>query len=75
MGLLGAYNLPIGSGIAEAVCKTLVKQRLCQSGMKWKTKGGALVLCLRALIYTKERWEQFWEQINQAELIRLAEIH
>jgi len=29
------HNFPIGSGATEAACKTLVKQRLCQSGMKW----------------------------------------
>ena len=29
------HNFPIGSGVTEAACKTLVKQRLCQSGMKW----------------------------------------
>ncbi len=26
-------KLPIGSGVTEAACKTVVKQRLCQSGM------------------------------------------
>ena len=26
--------LPIGSGVTEAACKMIVKQRLCQSGMK-----------------------------------------
>ena len=25
-------NLPIGSGVTEAACKTLIKQRLCNSG-------------------------------------------
>lgn len=30
-----AQGLPIGSGVTEAACKTLVKQRLCGSGMKW----------------------------------------
>jgi len=27
-----AEHLPIGSGVTEAACKTLVKQRLCASG-------------------------------------------
>ena len=27
---------PIGSGVTEAACKVIVKQRLCGSGMKWK---------------------------------------
>ena len=26
---------PIGSSVTETACKTIVKQRLCQSGMKW----------------------------------------
>lgn len=67
-------NFPIGSGVTEAACKTLIKQRLCQSGMKWKNQGIAMVLRLRALISTKGRWEQFWERINQAGIIGLAEI-
>ncbi|OHE78921.1 MAG: hypothetical protein A3F67_07740 [Verrucomicrobia bacterium RIFCSPHIGHO2_12_FULL_41_10] len=67
-------NLPIGSGVTEAACKTLIKQRLCQSGMKWKTQGMSMVLCLRALIYTKSRWDQFWDRINQVGLVGLANI-
>ena len=58
-------NLPIGSGVTEAACKTLVKQRLCQSGMKWVEKGAGIVLSLRSLILSKGRWKQFWEKINQ----------
>jgi hypothetical protein len=34
-----ANHFPIGSGVSEAACKTLVKQRLCCSGMKWKEIG------------------------------------
>ena len=69
-----ALNLPIGSGVTEAACKTLVKQRLCRSGMKWKDKGASLVLRLRALVCTKGCWEQFWERINQAGLVGLGDI-
>ena len=35
-----AKHLPIGSGVTEAACKTLVTQRLKCSGMRWKTEGG-----------------------------------
>jgi quinol monooxygenase YgiN len=58
-------NLPIGSGVTEAACKTLIKQRLCRSGMKWKDKGIKIVLSLRELVQTKGRWKQFWNKINQ----------
>jgi hypothetical protein len=58
-------KLPIGSGVTEAACKTLVKQRLCSSGMKWLDHGASIVLSLRALMLTKERWDQFWSKVNQ----------
>jgi hypothetical protein len=60
-----AEALPIGSGVTEAACKTLVKQRLCASGMRWKNKGARIVLSLRALTHSAGRWAQFWEKINQ----------
>ncbi len=59
-------QLPIGSGVTEAACKTLVKQRLCGSGMRWKMKGAKVVLSLRALVQTTNRWQQFWDKIIQA---------
>jgi len=60
-----AAGLPIGSGVTEAACKTLVKQRLCASGMRWKTQGAGIVLSLRALTHTAGRWAQFWRKIDQ----------
>ena len=60
-----AKGWPIGSGVTEAACKTLVKQRLCASGMRWKEKGAAVVLSLRCLIRSTGRWQQFWGKINQ----------
>ena len=60
-----AAHLPIGSGVTEAACKTLVKMRMCRSGAKWKTKGAGVVLSLRALSYSAGRWEQFWAKVDQ----------
>lgn len=57
-------NLPIGSGVTEAACKTIVKQRLSQSGMKWNEKGASIILSLRTL-ERSNRWEQFWSKISQ----------
>lgn len=56
--------LPIGSGVTEAACKMIVKQRLCQSGMKWKEKGASIILSLRTL-ERSNRWEQFWGKVSQ----------
>lgn len=57
-------NLPIGSGVTEAACKTIIKQRLCKSGMKWKERGASIVLSLRCLDRSN-RWEQFWDKLSQ----------
>ena len=67
-----ALNHPIGSGITEAACKTIVKQRLGQSGMQWKGKGAGVILSLRALIHSTGRWEQFWHKVNQFGLPMVA---
>jgi hypothetical protein len=58
-------NEPIGSGVTEAACKVIVKQRLCGSGMKWTEDGATVVLSLRALSYTPERWGQFWSKVDR----------
>ena len=56
---LQARNLPIGSGVVEAACKTLVSQRLKRAGMRWRTEGGQAILTLRALCQS-ERFERAW---------------
>lgn len=58
-------HYPIGSGVTEAACKTVIKQRLCCSGMRWKETGAAVVLSLRTLVLTPTRWNQFWNKLNQ----------
>lgn len=58
-------NEPIGSGVIEAACKTLVKERLCASGMRWKEEGAMAVLKLRSLKMTRGRWKQFWDKIDR----------
>ena len=58
-------NLPIGSGVIEAACKIIVKQRMCNSGMKWKNKGAKSVLNLRAINHSGDKWEQAWNKIDR----------
>jgi hypothetical protein len=54
-------GLPIGSGPVEAACKTLVKTRLCRSGMRWSRKGGQRILDLRTYVKSN-RWDAFWHE-------------
>lgn len=56
-------GLPIASGIIEATCKTLVTQRLKQSGMAWAHPGGQAILTLRSLIQS-HRWPAAWELLR-----------
>jgi hypothetical protein len=53
----------IGSGHIEAACKTVVNQRLKQSGMRWGGDGADALCHLRAL-YEGEtgQWDAFWER-------------
>ncbi len=53
-------NLPIGSGVVEAACKTLVSARLKRSGMAWRLCGLQAIATLRSLIQS-ERWSAGWE--------------
>jgi hypothetical protein len=58
-------HIPIGSGVTEAACKTLIKLRMCGSGMKWKHAGADVVLRLRALALTKGAWDAFWANVRK----------
>jgi hypothetical protein len=57
---LRSQNLPIGSGVVEAACKTLATQRLKRSGMRWSQAGGQAILTFRSLCQS-DRFERAWE--------------
>lgn len=56
-------GLPIASGVIEASCKTLVTQRMKQSGMAWTQTGGQAILTLRSLVQS-DRWQPAWELLR-----------
>lgn len=56
---VAALNLPIGSGVVEAACKTLVTQRMKRSGMRWLHAGGQAILTFRSLLQSN-RFERAW---------------
>ena len=59
-----AQGLPIGSGVVEAACQTLVTQRMKRSGMRWRHDGGQAILTLRALVQS-DRFDHGWRLLAQ----------
>lgn len=57
-----AQNLPIGSGVVEATCKTLVSQRMKRSGQRWTIEGGQAILTFRALTQS-DRFDAAWQMV------------
>jgi hypothetical protein len=60
-----AMGLPIGSGVTEAACKMVAKERLCASGMRWTHRGVEEILSLRTLAKSGNRWEEFWLKVTR----------
>jgi Uncharacterised protein family (UPF0236) len=61
-----AQGMHIGSGIAEAACKTVVETRAKRSGMRWTPEGLDAVLPLRAA-KLNGTYDQFWQ--DQSRLV------
>ena len=55
----------IGSGIVEAGCKSLIGQRLKQSGMHWTVRGANSIIALRCCIESGY-FEDYWESRRSA---------
>lgn len=51
----------IGSGMVEAACRTVVCQRLKESGMRWREPGTTALAQLRALYKSEPKlWKNYW---------------
>lgn len=55
-----AQGLPIGSGLIEGACKTVVGRRLKHGGARWLVPRVEHVAALCCLLYSDE-WETFWK--------------
>ncbi len=53
-------GLFVGSGVIEAGCKTVIGQRLKQSGMEWTVRGANAITALRCAVRSN-RFEEYWE--------------
>ena len=56
-----AQGLFIGSGVVEAGCRTVVGQRLKQSGMFWGLPGAHNILDIRCVMENAQ-FDQFWKE-------------
>jgi hypothetical protein len=65
-----AAGYPIGSGVVEGACRHLVKDRMEQTGMRWRIAGAQAILSLRA-IYVNDDWDTFHASRIQAEQRKL----
>lgn len=63
--LFRKQHLFVGSGVVEAGCKTVIGQRLKQSGMFWTVKGANAILALRGA-HLNGRFEDYWESRRAA---------
>ncbi len=52
----------VGSGVVEAGCKTVIGQRLKQSGMRWTVVGANAVIALRCRLLSN-RWDDLWRSV------------
>lgn len=63
--IFASQGLPIGSGVVEAACKTLVTQRLKRSGMTWSEAGAQAILTPRAWTQS-DRFDHAWALLAAA---------
>ncbi len=56
-----AQGMQVGSGIAEAACKTIVSTRAKRSGMRWTPEGLDALLPLRTAVLNGA-YDSLWEQ-------------
>jgi hypothetical protein len=59
-----AKGYPIGSGPVEAAAKTIVKQRMCRSGMRWNRTGAQYILTLRVHVQSGT-WSEMWNAYTE----------
>ena len=54
-----------GSGVIEGGCKSVIGQRLKESGMFWTEPGATSVLTLR-LAQKSYRWDECWDRLHDS---------
>lgn len=59
-----------GSGVIEGGCKSVIGQRLKESGMFWTQTGGSHVVTLRCALMGN-RWDDCWDRLHDANYLKI----
>jgi hypothetical protein len=59
---LHCAGLPVGSGVTESTCKTVIGHRAKCAGQRWREAGLRGVVTLRAL-HQSDRLPRFWSHL------------
>jgi hypothetical protein len=59
-----------GSGVIEGGCKSVIGQRLKESGMFWTKAGANSILHLR-LALKSNRWDECWNRLNHSDYLKI----
>lgn len=63
-------GLSCGSGVVEGGCRSVIGQRLKESGMFWTETGATSVLTLR-LALKSNRWDECWDRLNNSNYLKI----
>jgi hypothetical protein len=59
-----------GSGVIEGGCKSVIGQRLKESGMFWTETGATSILNLR-LALKSNRWDECWNRLHHSDYLKI----
>ena len=59
-----------GSGVVEGGCKSVIGQRLKESGMFWTEPGATSVLTLRVALKS-HRWDECWDRLHDSQRLKI----
>lgn len=59
-----------GSGVVEGGCRSVIGQRLKESGMFWTETGATSVLTLRVALKS-HRWDECWDRLHNSNYLKI----
>jgi hypothetical protein len=59
-----------GSGVVEGGCRSVIGQRLKESGMFWTETGATSVLTMR-LALKSNRWDECWDRLHNSNYLKI----